>query len=121
MSPTDDAEACCALGHVEEAGELNQLVARVAESGGEQADAVFPRFAAIVSGWQREAARGRRPLPTYIMCLRCSAAAASCAARAATAVPHSAALPHPRTHHRWASTRSSRSCWTRFWRAWSSR
>ena len=66
MSPTDDAEACCALGHVEEAGELNQLVALLAESGGEQADAVFPRFAAIVSGWDREG--GAPCLHTFCAC-----------------------------------------------------
>lgn len=48
---SDDAEAACALHHVEEAGELNQLVADVAASGGEAAQAAFPRFSAIVS-WQ---------------------------------------------------------------------
>lgn len=47
---TDDAECPSSLRHVEEAGELNKLVDRVATSAGEEADAVFSRFAQIVSG-----------------------------------------------------------------------
>lgn len=46
---TDDVECPSSLRHVEEAGELNELVGRVASSGGMDAEAVFSRFAQIVS------------------------------------------------------------------------
>ena len=44
----DAEEPSCGLRHVEEAGELKQLVDQVASSAGEAAEAVFPRFAQIV-------------------------------------------------------------------------
>lgn len=46
---TEDAECPSSLRHVEEAGELNELVVRVADSAGKEAEAVFSRFAQIVS------------------------------------------------------------------------
>jgi hypothetical protein len=49
----DAEEPSCGLQHVEEAGELKHLVDQVASSAGEAAEAVFPRFAQIVSGGRR--------------------------------------------------------------------
>ncbi len=49
-STSVDAECPSSLRHVEEAGELEALVQRVVASGGQEAAAALPRFAAIVSG-----------------------------------------------------------------------
>ncbi|KAL4443777.1 hypothetical protein ABPG75_011514 [Micractinium tetrahymenae] len=51
---TDDAECPSSLRHVEEAGELNELVGRVADTAGQAAEAVFPRFAQIVGKYQEQ-------------------------------------------------------------------
>lgn len=48
-SASVDAECPSSLRHVEEAGELEALVQRVVASGGQDAGTAFPRFAAIVS------------------------------------------------------------------------
>ena len=76
MSSSTDEEHSCAL-HVEEAGELNQLVQRVASSAGAEAGAVFPRYAAIVSsrraGWGSLPTGPVRPPPPPPACLPCGA------------------------------------------------
>ena len=57
-SASADAECPSSLRHVEEAGELEALVQRLAASGGRDAAAAFPRFSAIVSGQTGGGQRG---------------------------------------------------------------
>ncbi|KAL4422042.1 hypothetical protein ABPG77_004858 [Micractinium sp. CCAP 211/92] len=54
MMVAEDAECPFSLRHVEEAGELNELVVTVADSAGKEAEAVFSRFAQIVGKYQEQ-------------------------------------------------------------------